>query len=163
MLVKEPWLHLGSPSHTIVTSPLGDLTLVRKAEDLVGLYFSRHRPAPEQSSIGIASDDGFVEFETQLGEYFAGSRRHFALSHVTQGTDQRQRVWDLVSRIPYGETTTYGRLARELDDDTTAKEVGAAVARNLLCVVVPCHRVVGADGGLTATPEVWIVSDTCSI
>jgi methylated-DNA-[protein]-cysteine S-methyltransferase len=65
------------------------------------------------------------------------------------GAPKHRRIWAEVSAIPYGETSTYGRLADALGDGTTAKEVGVALARNPLCIVIPCHRIVGADGGLT--------------
>jgi methylated-DNA-[protein]-cysteine S-methyltransferase len=85
----------------------------------------------------------------ELDEYFAGSRRRFALPLRVIGSDFDQRVWSLTSDIPYGETTTYGELASRMGDGTTARKVGAALGRNPLCIVIPCHRVVGADGRLT--------------
>jgi methylated-DNA-[protein]-cysteine S-methyltransferase len=85
----------------------------------------------------------------QLGEYFAGERTGFELALDPPGDAFDRRVWELVAGIPYGRTRTYGELARDLGDPALAQAVGAANGRNPLCVVVPCHRVIGADGGLT--------------
>lgn len=83
----------------------------------------------------------------QLSEYFAGLRRHFTLRLAPAGSPYQQRVWAELARIPYGETRSYGDLARVLQSSPRA--VGRANATNPLCVIVPCHRVVGADGSLT--------------
>jgi methylated-DNA-[protein]-cysteine S-methyltransferase len=137
-----------APSHTTIASPLGDLRLVRQSQDLVGLYYPRHRPAPRPASLGVRTAEGFYEFHAQLGEYLAGVRRHFDLTFRAIGRDQDQKVWGVVAGIPYGEMVTYGQIARELGEGTTAQEVGAALARNPLCIVIPCHRVIRADGQL---------------
>jgi methylated-DNA-[protein]-cysteine S-methyltransferase len=142
-------LQLELPAHKTMATPLGTLTLVRRGHVLVEVQFPGRRPALEPAKVGAAVEDGFDEFEAQLDEYFAGSRRRFDLPHAAMGAPEHQKIWGLVRDIPYGETTTYGRLAGELADGTNAQEVGAAVAQNPLCIVVPCHRVVGADGALT--------------
>ena len=85
----------------------------------------------------------------QISQYLAGERQEFTLAVATSGEQYQERVWALVRQIPYGETTTYGGLARQLGDGTTPQEVGAAVGRNPVCLLVPCHRVVGAGGKLT--------------
>jgi methylated-DNA-[protein]-cysteine S-methyltransferase len=126
-------------------SPIGRLTLVAEEGALIGVYFEGHRRRP---ALGERADSGFDEVMSQLGEYFAGTRTGFDLALRPAGDDFQQQVWDLVGRIPYGETRSYGQLAWELGDPALAQAVGAANARNPLCVVVPCHRVVGADGGL---------------
>jgi methylated-DNA-[protein]-cysteine S-methyltransferase len=136
-------------SHTTAGSPVGNLTLVKRGKDLVGLFFPGHRPAPRSSTLGREAAGGLGQVETQLAEYFAGARRRFDVPYVAMGTAKDQRIWAQVSAVPYGETSTYGRLANELGDGTTAREVGAALGRNPLCIVIPCHRIVGADGGLT--------------
>jgi methylated-DNA-[protein]-cysteine S-methyltransferase len=141
--------HENAPTHTVMASPVGELTLVRQAEDLVGLYYPHHRPAPSPARLGVRGTQGFEEFETQLSEYLAGARRHFDVPFRAIGHNHDQKVWSLVARVPYGETVTYGEVAREFDDGTTPQEIGAALARNPLCIVIPCHRVVGADGRLT--------------
>ena len=135
--------------HTTMPSPVGELTLVRRAGELVGLYFRHHRPTPAPTTFGTPNPGGFAEVLEQLEEYFAGVRRGFDAPFRAIGSPVDQRVWARVAEIPYGETGTYGRIARELGDGTTAQEVGAALARNPLCVVIPCHRVIGANGSLT--------------
>jgi len=86
---------------------------------------------------------------SQLGEYLAGQREAFELPALLAGTSDQVAVWRLVSRIPYGQTRTYGELARELELGVSPQDVGKLIGRNPLCVIIPCHRVVGAKGGLT--------------
>jgi methylated-DNA-[protein]-cysteine S-methyltransferase len=140
--------------HTIIDSPLGDLTLVADDDTgaLSGLYFDKHRGRPDPDTFGPYAPSEFTQARQQLGEYFAGDRTEFTLP-LAGGDDSLdgsfdQTVWDLLGKIPYGETRSYGDLARELGDVALAQAVGAANGRNPLCVIVPCHRVVGADGRL---------------
>jgi methylated-DNA-[protein]-cysteine S-methyltransferase len=135
--------------HTTVGSPIGELTLVADDGVLTGLYFPHHWYKPSPDVLGTPGDEGFEPARQQLAEYFAGDRDHFDLTVDVRGDQFQRRVWDLVGEVPYGQTTTYGELARELGDGALAQEVGAAVGRNPLCVVVPCHRVVGKNGKLT--------------
>ncbi len=137
-------------THTIIDSPLGPLTLVARDGALSGVYFAGHWTRPDATRFGERRDGGFDEPRRQLGEYFAGERTTFDLDTATgDGPAFDRRVWALLDEIPHGETTTYGALARELGDPALAREVGAAVGRNPLSVVRPCHRVVGSDGRLT--------------
>jgi methylated-DNA-[protein]-cysteine S-methyltransferase len=139
--------------HALVDSPLGELTLVADGDALVGLYFRNHWYKPSMQTLGprvdTADDTLLAEAQKQLDDYLTGSRAHFDLPTTTHGDDLQRRVWDRLTAIPYGETVTYGELADELADGTTAQQVGAAVGRNPLSIVVPCHRVVGKDGKLT--------------
>lgn len=136
-------------THTIIDSPLGALTVVAEADALTGLYFPHHRRGPGAEQLGDRDDGGgFEAVRDQLGEYFAGERQEFDLPLAPSGDGFQQRAWQLLGRIPYGQTRAYGDLARELGDPALAQAVGAAVGRNPLCVLVPCHRVVGTDGGL---------------
>jgi len=98
--------------------------------------------------VDAASDDLLAKAQTQLTEYLAGRRNGFNLPTRLNGDEAQQRVWHLLSTIPYGETITYGELAAALEG-TTAREVGQTVGRNPLSIVVPCHRVVGKNGKLT--------------
>jgi methylated-DNA-[protein]-cysteine S-methyltransferase len=140
----------GMPTwHTVMPSPLGDLTLVRDETALRGLYFPHHWYLPDPSGFGPRLDDGFEAATQQLSEYLAGSRRHFELPLSPRGNDLQLRVWDLIQQIPYGGTETYGTLAAQLGGDLTAQEAGAAVGRNPLSIVIACHRVVGRNGKLT--------------
>jgi methylated-DNA-[protein]-cysteine S-methyltransferase len=136
-------------THTVIPSPLGELTLVAEGGALTGLYFADHRGRPEPEAFGSWTQEGFTEAARHLEEYFAGERTGFDLSLAPHGNAFDRRVWGLVARIPYGQTRTYGDLARELGDPALAQAVGAANGRNPLCVIVPCHRVVGSDGSLT--------------
>jgi len=138
-----------STTHTVVGSPLGDLTLVAGDGSLTGLYFPHHWYRPDPASFGSRDDARFGDVAAQLGEYFASRREDFDLPLGPQGDEFQHQVWALISRIPYGQTTSYGELAKQLGDGTAAKDVGQAVGRNPLSVIVPCHRVVGKDGQLT--------------
>jgi methylated-DNA-[protein]-cysteine S-methyltransferase len=135
--------------HTVVSTMLGELTLVRDANALRGLYFPHHWYRPDPATFGPRRSDGFDEIAGQLDEYLTGQRREFDLPLDPRGDEFQLRVWDLIRQIPYGDTVTYGTLASRLGGDVTAQQVGAAVGRNPLSIVVPCHRVVGASGKLT--------------
>jgi len=135
--------------HTVVPCALGEVTLVRDADQLRGLYFPHHWYMPDQASFGPCSNDGFAEATTQLQEYLAGSRQDFDLAFAADGDPFQRRVWSAVSEIDYGQTVTYGELATTLGGDVTAQQVGAAMGRNPLCIFIPCHRVVGSGGKLT--------------
>jgi len=137
-------------THTRIDSPLGELTLVAMDGVLNGLYFPGHWYMPGRDVFGERSARGFEPAQQQLNEYFAGERTDFELATAVAGGDEFQwRVWALIDRIPYGQTTTYGEMAAELGDPALARKVGGAVGRNPLSVIVPCHRVVGKDGKLT--------------
>jgi methylated-DNA-[protein]-cysteine S-methyltransferase len=138
-----------STTHTTIDSPLGELTVVAEHGLVVGLYFPNHWYMPCRETFGAYARTGFEEVNRQLGEYFAGSRQRFDLPLDPRGDELHQRVWSLVRRVPYGQTSTYGDLARALGDGTSAQSVGAAVGRNPLSVLVPCHRIVGQGGKLT--------------
>jgi methylated-DNA-[protein]-cysteine S-methyltransferase len=136
-------------THTVMDSPLGELTLVGAGGALAGLYFAGQRNRPRPERLGRLAPAGFAEPVRQLGEYFAGQRTAFELDLDLHGDEFDRQVWALVATIGYGQTRSYGQLARELGDPGLAQQVGVANARNRLCIVVPCHRVVGADGRLT--------------
>ena len=138
-----------STRHTTIDSPLGDLTVVADGEELTGLYFPHHWYRPALDSFGLRVDHGFEEASRQLKEYFAGERTQFALPLRADGDDFQRSVWAEIARIPYGATVTYGEMATALDDPSLARDVGAAVGRNPLSILLPCHRVVGKNGKLT--------------
>jgi methylated-DNA-[protein]-cysteine S-methyltransferase len=139
----------GGAAHMGLPTSLGELTVVREDRVLTGLYFPRHWPRPDRAAFGQHTDEGFEEVARQLGEYLDGDRTTFELSLKVTGDEFDRRVWELITGVPYGETTTYGELARELGAGTDPRDVGAAVGRNPLCIIIPCHRVVGATGKLT--------------
>ena len=133
-----------------VDSPIGELTVVAEDGALVGLYMTGHRPAPDPESFGERVDDALPAATAQLAEYFAGQRQHFDLPlDMSGGTAFQQAVWRALTQIAPGSTTRYGALAAQLGQPTAVRAVGAAVGRNPVSVIVPCHRVLGADGSLT--------------
>ena len=138
-----------STRHTTVDTPIGELTLVNDGGALSGVYFPGHWTRPDPAGFGAWSDRGFEEAERQLAEYLAGERTAFELETSAAGDPFQRRVWEMLAGIPYGRTTTYGEIARELGNPTLARRVGGAVGQNPLSLVVPCHRVVGKDGALT--------------
>jgi methylated-DNA-[protein]-cysteine S-methyltransferase len=139
--------------HTVIESPLGELTLAADGDTLTGVYFRHHWHPPTADAMGQyvepAADELFRRAAEQLHEYLAGDRMQFDLPVALVGDPDQRRIWDLLADIGYGQTKTYGELAAELADGTTAYEVGQAVGRNPLSIVVPCHRVVGKNGDLT--------------
>ncbi len=135
--------------HTVLATRLGDLTIVRDHDQLTGLYFRHHWYRPDPAAFGPRSDRGFGNVSDQLEEYLAGRRTIFDLPLGPRGTEFQLRVWELVTQIGYGHTTSYGELARRLGRDVTAQQVGAAVGRNPLSILIPCHRVIGSTGKLT--------------
>ena len=137
-----------SRTHTIIPSPVGDLTLVAEDGVLAALHMDAAKHAPDATALGERDDSGFVEATAQLSAYFARSRTTFDLPLAPVGNAFEQRVWALLREIPYGQTRSYGDLARALGDVGFSQAVGAANGRNRLAIVVPCHRVIGADGSL---------------
>jgi methylated-DNA-[protein]-cysteine S-methyltransferase len=137
--------------HTVVPSPVGPLTLVAHDGGLSALLLPGSKYEAVQGPFGERADDEFDEVRTQLDEYFAGTRTEFELPLHFVGTTFQCRVWEGLLRIPYGQTRSYGDLAAEigLDPRTSSRAVGAANGRNRIAIVVPCHRVIGADGSLT--------------
>lgn len=139
----------GRPAHlwdrlTAVLDGEGERTV------LVGLYFPGHWTLPDPADFGPETDAPepvLTTLATQLGEYLSGTRRDFDLPIDLRGGEHHRRVWERLNRIPYGETVTYGQLADELGG--AAQAIGRAVGANPISIVVPCHRVVGADGSLT--------------
>src|SRR3954469_20056446 len=131
-------------THAVLPSPIGPLTAVRDDGVMVGLWMG----TTGADDLGPRDDGAFADVRTQLDEYFAGTRTSFDLPLRASGNPLQLSVWALIAAIPYGATRTYGDLARDLGDRALAQAGGAACGRNPLPVVVPCHRVVGADGSL---------------
>jgi methylated-DNA-[protein]-cysteine S-methyltransferase len=147
--ISEAPVSAGATVHTTIGSSLGDLTVVTREGAVTGIYFPHHWHLPGRGGFGQYREEGFDDIRKQLGEYLSGTRRDFDVPFDAVGRPLQRRVWDLVSRIPYGETVSYGELARELGGGITPQEVGAAVGLNPVCILIPCHRVVGANGSLT--------------
>jgi methylated-DNA-[protein]-cysteine S-methyltransferase len=126
-----------------VPSPLGDVLLTSDGDALTGLFLTPHPTA------GMVRDrDALREPAAQLRAYLAGELTAFDLPHRQPGTAFQQRVWAELLTIPYGETISYAELARRVGRPGAARAVGSANGRNQICILVPCHRVIAADGTL---------------
>ncbi|MBS9374949.1 methylated-DNA--[protein]-cysteine S-methyltransferase [Rhodococcus sp. B50] len=136
-------------THTVIDSPIGELTLVNTDGVLSGVYMAEHRPAPDRTGFGEQTTDGFDEAITQFAEYFAGRRTRFTVPTAPVGTPFQREVWESLKMIEYGTTRTYSEIALALGRPTAVRAVAAANARNPLCIIVPCHRVIGSGGKLT--------------
>jgi methylated-DNA-[protein]-cysteine S-methyltransferase len=132
-----------------IDSPIGRLLLAGDGAHLSQVCF-QSGPRPQRPQMGWVADPGpFQAAVAQLEEYFAGRRRRFELPLAPRGTDFQRRVWRALSDIPYGKTISYGELARRIGNPSASRAVGLANGANPLPIVVPCHRVIGADGSLT--------------
>lgn len=131
-----------------LNSPVGRLKLLSSGETLTGLYFEQHSPAPRDPT-GKLDAGPFAEVVEQLEAYFAGVRSGFQLRITFEGTEFQQQVWQELRNIRPGQTMTYSDLAGACDRPKAMRAIGAAVGRNPISIVVPCHRVIGASGALT--------------
>jgi methylated-DNA-[protein]-cysteine S-methyltransferase len=135
-------------AYTVVDSPVGPLTLAGNADALTIVWFDREPPAV--ASGAAHRDPGpFRAAADQLEAYFAGERHEFDLVLAPTGTPFQLSVWQGLLEIPYGETRSYGQLATRLGSPGASRAVGLANGRNPVSIIVPCHRVIGADGTLT--------------
>lgn len=128
----------------VVQSPVGDLTLTEENGALTGLYFGRRSLEGEEGLTALLE-----RTSRQLEEYFAGKRKQFDLPLSLRGTEFQRQVWAALRDIPYGETRSYGQIAQAVGRPKAVRAVGMANHRNPISIIVPCHRVVGADGSLT--------------
>lgn len=131
-------------------SPLGEITLAATDDGLCGLYFKGHTPAPKRE--GWKRDNGsrFDAARSWLDAYLAGEKPSKLPAHaIAAGTPFQRSVWEALRAIPRGKTTTYAELAAAIGSPKAVRAVGAAVGRNPLSILIPCHRVIGRDGSLT--------------
>jgi methylated-DNA-[protein]-cysteine S-methyltransferase len=132
-------------------SPVGTLRLVASEAGLAAILWEHDNP--RRVRLEAASEDDqhpvLIEAERQLNEYFAGKRKTFSVKLDFIGTPFQKKVWQAMLRIPFGETRTYGELAKQIGDPRAARAVGAANGRNPIAIIGPCHRVIGASGKLT--------------
>jgi methylated-DNA-[protein]-cysteine S-methyltransferase len=137
--------------YKMMDSPVGRLTLVATDEGLAGILWEKDRPDRVRLKIDREDDNHPVLMETrrQLGEYFAGQRKTFALKLDLAGTPFQRKVWNALLTIPFGETRSYAQIARQIGSPAAVRAVGVANGRNPVSIVAPCHRVVGATGKLT--------------
>jgi methylated-DNA-[protein]-cysteine S-methyltransferase len=131
-----------------IDSPVGPLTLAGKDHRLMHLWMvdQTYEPSPDG---WVRDDTAFLDAVEQLDAYFAGERREFDLELDPVGTDFQRRVWDALLTIPYGETRSYGDIAEQIGSPGASRAVGLANGRNPIGIIVPCHRVIGANGSLT--------------
>jgi len=138
--------------HATLPSPIGPLTLVAEAGQLVALYLDAQRHRPDEDSFGTPGDPRAAPFAAaarQLDAYFAGQLTEFDLPLAPAGTDFQRRVWAALQTIPYGQTWSYAQLAEKIGSASAVRAVGLANGKNPIAVVIPCHRVIGSDGSLT--------------
>ena len=132
-----------------IDSPVGRLRLVASGSALVGIQFEHGRDAARGPAGMRPATSAILErTRVQLAEYFAGARHEFELLLDPLGTGFQRRVWQRLLHIPYGETTSYGALARDLGDPGASRAVGLANGSNPIPIVIPCHRVIGTSGKL---------------
>jgi methylated-DNA-[protein]-cysteine S-methyltransferase len=133
-----------------VTSPIGQLTLSASAAGLSGVHMENQGGVPGARAHWQRSDERLAEAHRQLREYFDGARTVFDLElDLGCGTDFQRRVWTALLTIPYGESVSYGEIARRIGQPPAVRAVGLANGRNPVAIIVPCHRVIGANGTLT--------------
>jgi methylated-DNA-[protein]-cysteine S-methyltransferase len=137
--------------YKMIKSPVGELKLVASEKGLVAILWEKDSPRRVRLSDLVANDQHpiLIETERQLGEYFAGKRKAFDIALDVRGTRFQKDVWEALLAIPFGETRSYGQLAKQLGNPRAARAVGAANGRNPVSIIVPCHRVIGSSGKLT--------------
>ena len=130
-------------------SPIGVLTLTSEDGRLTGLHMEDQRHAPPGSEDWVTDESAFSDVLAQLDAYFSGRLTDFDVPLRMRGTDFQRRVWEGLTGIPYGETWSYAQLAEKVGNARACRAVGLANGRNPVAVIVPCHRVIGANGTLT--------------
>lgn len=138
-------------AYKMISSPVGELKLVASEKGLVAILWENVNPKRVKLGALVENHDHpvLLETERQLKEYFQGNRKSFSLKLHLTGTKFQNDVWQALLAIPFGETRSYGQLARQLGNPRATRAVGAANGRNPIPIVVPCHRVIGASGELT--------------
>ncbi len=156
---------IAASSTTITTSmdsPIGQLTLTAVGGLLTGVRMHEQRHTPKLPAGCQRDDAGLAHVVEQLNAYFAGTLTDFDLPIEMHGTDFQRHVWRGLCEIPYGERISYGELARWVGNPKASRAVGLANGRNPVAIIVPCHRVIGADGSLTGyggglDRKVWLL------
>lgn len=153
---------MSATTWTTVDSPIGPLRLVGRDGVLIGLHLAAHEKCPPTDPAWIDDEAPFKDVAQQLDEYFAGTRTDFDVEVDLAGTPFQQDVWRALQAIPYGETISYAELARRIERPAAVRAVGSANGRNPVSIIVPCHRVIGADGSLTGygwgtTNKAWLL------
>ena len=138
-------------AYKTIDSPVGKLKLVASDQGLVAVLWENDKPS--RVRLGAMVSNGrhpiLLDTERQLEEYFARKRKTFSIALDMRGTSFQRNVWELLLAIPFGETRSYGQLAKQLGNSKAMRAVGAANGRNPISIIVPCHRVIGSSGKLT--------------
>lgn len=134
-----------------IASPVGALTLIASDKGLAAILWENDDPDRVRLSPRVEAPDNrfLVETERQLGDYFAGTLKAFTVPLDFNGTDFQKSVWQALLTIPFGETRSYGEIARQIGRPTAFRAVGAANGKNPISIIAPCHRVIGSNGALT--------------
>lgn len=127
------------------TCPIGEIGIEANEDAVTQIYFEKDMHSP---NIEIKMTPIIKEAKSQLDAYFAGKLREFDLPLAPSGTEFRKKIWDLLLKIPYGETRTYGQIAAEAGNPKASRAVGQANHNNPISIIIPCHRVIGANGKL---------------
>ena len=134
----------------VIDTPLGPLTALAGDAGLMGLWFDSQQHGPGLLAAPLDNDQRWIaQARDELARYFAGRLRAFEVALAPQGTPFQEAVWRRLCAIRCGETTSYGRIARDVGSPQASRAVGAAVGRNPISIIVPCHRVIGENGTLT--------------
>jgi methylated-DNA-[protein]-cysteine S-methyltransferase len=139
----------GTTFFSYIDSPLGQMFVQGDEQFVTGLYMPQHKGWRGPDASWQQSDAPFTAVREQLADYFSGERQQFDVPLKLDGTPFQQRVWQELVRIPFGTTITYAQLAQRVGKPTASRAVGHANGRNPISILVPCHRVIGADGNLT--------------
>jgi len=131
--------------YTYADTPIGSILIAGDGNAIIETYFAGAKPKPDW----IRDDDALRDAADQLRAYFAGERQSFDLPLAPRGTGFQLSVWDALQRIPYGQTTTYSTIAERIGRPAAIRAVGAANGANPIPIIIPCHRVIGANGSLT--------------
>ena len=143
-------VHALATAQATVDTPMGPLLLARTDKGLAGAWFEGQKDHPGTLAAPVRPDDALLQAAAaQLADYFSGQRQHFDLPLDLHGTPFQRSVWGALLRIASGQTQSYGDIARAVGSVKAVRAVGAAVGRNPISVIVPCHRVMGSDGSLT--------------
>jgi len=137
-------------SYDEFASPQGTMILTATAKGLAGVYFKGQKHFPKQRDWRRDPRNALLmQAKRELAEYFAGKRTHFSVALDPQGTLFQHSVWKAIAKVRFGQTLTYGELARRAGHPGSARAAGAATGRNPIGIIVPCHRIMGSDGSLT--------------
>lgn len=138
-------------SYKIMPTVIGKLKLVASDKGLAAILWENDKP--KRVRLGTLTEDNhhpvLVQAERELAEYLEGKREVFSVKFDPTGTAFQSKVWEALEKIPFGETRSYGQIAKEIGNSKAVRAVGAAIGRNPISVMVPCHRVIGASGALT--------------